>query len=203
MVDNDETQRFARWIWRSRVVVLRCARCDKDLDVPALKFDTLDYVKQLTSAGVEAQVAEIHAMTMKQAFGMYIDDVITKDYLDATLDARFAEQDVRWESRFAEQDLRWESRFAEQDLKIEQRFAEQDHRIEQRLNGFEARLERRFDQRFSLQDLKIDRLDQRISSLELNTGSIIVAQRFQSALLLLLVGGLLVPPALRLLANFS
>ena len=160
--------------------------------MPALKFDTLDYVKQLTGAGVEAQVAEIHAMTMKQAFGMYIDDVITKDYLDATLDARFAEQD-----------LRWESRFAEQDLKMEQRFAEQDHRIEQRLNGFEARLERRFDQRFSLQDLKIDRLDQRISSLELNTGSIIVAQRFQSALLLLLVGGLLVPPALRLLANFS
>jgi hypothetical protein len=190
VVDNDETQRFGRWIRRSRVVVLRCARCDKDLDVPALKFDTLDYVKQLTSAGVEAQVAEIHAMTMKQAFGMYIDDVITKDYLDATLDARFAEQD-----------LRWESRFAEQDLKIEQRFAEQDHRIEQRLNGFEERLERRFDQRFSLQDLKIDRLDQRISSLELNTGSIIVAQRFQSALLLLLVGGLLVPPALRLLAS--
>jgi hypothetical protein len=127
---------------------------------------------------------------MKQAFGMYIDDVITKDYLDATLDARFAEQD-----------LRWESRFAEQDLKIEQRFAEQDHRIEQRLNGFEERLERRFDQRFSLQDLKIDRLDQRISSLELNTGSIIVAQRFQSALLLVLVAGLLVPPALRLLAS--
>ena len=81
-------------------MVLRFARCDKDLDVPALKFDTLDYVKQLTSAGVEAQVAEIHAMTMKQAFGMYIDDVITKDYLDATLDARFAEQDLRWESRF-------------------------------------------------------------------------------------------------------
>ena len=98
--------------------------------MPALKFDTLDYVKQLTSAGVEAQVAEIHAMTMKQAFGMYIDDVITKDYLDATLDARFAEQDLRWESRFAEQDLKMEQRFAKQDLKIEQRFAAQDLKIE-------------------------------------------------------------------------
>lgn len=130
MVDNDETQRFARWIWRSRVVVLRFARCDKGLDVPALKFDTLDYVKQLTSAGVDAEVAEIHAMTMKQAFGMYIDDVITKDYLDATLDARFAEQDLRWESRFAEQDLKMEQRFAKQDLKIEQRFAAQDLKIE-------------------------------------------------------------------------
>ena len=101
-----------------------------DLDLQALKFDTLDYVKQLTSAGVEAQVAEIHAMTMKQAFGMYIDDVITKDYLDATLDARFAEQDLRWESRFAEQDLKMEQRFAKQDLKIEQRFAAQDLKIE-------------------------------------------------------------------------
>ena len=98
--------------------------------MPALEFDTLDYVKQLTSAGVEAQVAEIHAMTMKQAFGMYIDDVITKDYLDATLDARFAEQDLRWESRFAEQDLKMEQRFAKQDLKIEQRFAAQDLKIE-------------------------------------------------------------------------
>ena len=98
--------------------------------MPALKFDTLDYVKQLTSAGVDAQVAEIHAMTMKQAFGMYIDDVITKDYLDATLDARFAEQDLRWESRFAEQDLKMEQRFAKQDLKIEQRFAAQDLKIE-------------------------------------------------------------------------
>jgi fructosamine-3-kinase len=126
------------------VVVLRCARCDKDLDVPALKFDTLDYVKQLTSAGVEAQVAEIHAMTMKQAFGMYIDDVITKDYLDATLDARFAEQDLRWESRFAEQDLRWESRFAEQDLEMEQRFAKQDLKIEQRFAAQDLKIEAHF-----------------------------------------------------------
>ena len=119
---------------RHRVLLLLiklAAHCEQmDLDLQALKFDTLDYVKQLTSAGVEAQVAEIHAMTMKQAFGMYIDDVITKDYLDATLDARFAEQDLRWESRFAEQDLKMEQRFAKQDLKIEQRFAAQDLKIE-------------------------------------------------------------------------
>ncbi|HBZ49393.1 MAG TPA: hypothetical protein DEO43_03635 [Halieaceae bacterium] len=60
-----------------------------DLDVPALKFDTLSYVKQLTSAGVEPQVAEIHAMTMANAFGLYIDNVVTTDYLDSTLDKRF------------------------------------------------------------------------------------------------------------------
>ena len=79
-------------------------------------------------------------MTMKQAFGMYIDDVITKDYLDATLDARFAEQDVRWESRFAEQDLKIEQRFAEQNLKIEKRISELDSKFEKRFNSTESDL---------------------------------------------------------------
>ena len=37
----------------------------KHLDVAALNFDTLEYVKQLTEAGVERSVAEIHAMTME------------------------------------------------------------------------------------------------------------------------------------------
>ena len=79
-------------------------------------------------------------MTMKQAFGMYIDDVITKDYLDATLDARFAEQDLRWESRFAEQDLKIEQRFADQNLKIEKRISELDSKFEKRFNSTESDL---------------------------------------------------------------
>jgi hypothetical protein len=69
--------------------------------VQALKFDTLGYVKQLTSAGVDPQVAEIHAMTMANASGMYIDNLVTTDYLDATLDKRFAEQDSKLERRFS------------------------------------------------------------------------------------------------------
>ena len=88
----------------------------------ALKFDTLGYVKQLTSAGVDPQVAEIHAMTMANAFGMYIDNVVTTDYLDATLDKRFAEFDLRMERRFAEQDSKVERRFREQDSKFDARF---------------------------------------------------------------------------------
>lgn len=88
----------------------------------ALKFDTLGYVKQLTSAGVDPQVAEIHAMTMANAFGMYIDNVVTTEYLDATLDKRFAEFDLRMERRFAEQDLKFERRFREQDSKFDARF---------------------------------------------------------------------------------
>ena len=88
----------------------------------ALKFDTLGYVKQLTSAGVDPQVAEIHAMTMVNAFGMYIDKVVATEYLDATLDKRFAEFDLRMERRFAEQDLKFERRFREQDSKFDARF---------------------------------------------------------------------------------
>ena len=84
------------------------------------KFDTLNYVKQLTSAGVDPRVAEIHAMTMANAFGMYIDNVVTTDYLDATLDKRFAEFDLRMERRLAEQDSKFELRFShiEGDLKV-------------------------------------------------------------------------------------
>ena len=85
----------------------------------AIKFDTLTYVKELTGAGVTPEVAEIHAMTVAHAFGMFIDGVVTKDYLDATLDARFAAQDAKFEQRFSAID----QRFVEQDLKFEKRFS--------------------------------------------------------------------------------
>jgi enoyl reductase-like protein len=97
--------------------------------VAALNFDTLEYVKQLTDAGVERQVAEIHAITVGRAMGMYVDNLVTKGYLDATLDARFAEQDLRIEKRFAEQDAKLEKRFAEQDAKFEKRFNALEERI--------------------------------------------------------------------------
>ena len=95
----------------------------------ALNFDTLEYVKQLTDAGVERQVAEIHAITVGRAMGMYVDNLVTKGYLDATLDARFAEQDLRIEKRFAEQDAKFEKRFADQDAKLEKRFNALEDRI--------------------------------------------------------------------------
>ncbi|MGB0288585.1 hypothetical protein, partial [Aequoribacter sp.] len=83
----------------------------------ALNFDTLEYVKQLTDAGVERQVAEIHAITVGRAMGMYVNNLVTQEYLDATLDARFAEQSVMIEKRFAQQSVMIEKRFAEQDAK--------------------------------------------------------------------------------------
>ena len=158
----------------------------------ALNFDTLEYVKQLTDAGVERQVAEIHAITMGRAMGMYVDNLVTKGYLDATLDARFAEQDLRIEKRFAEQDAKFEKRFAEQDTKLEKRFTEQDAKLEKRF----AEQDAKFDSRFNA-------LDDRIAPIELAVQAIHVTQRFQSALLLILVAGLLVPPVLSLVSSLN
>jgi hypothetical protein len=76
-------------------------------------------------------VAEIHAITVGRAMGIYVNNLVTQEYLDATLDARFAEQDLKMEKRFAEQDLKLEQRFAERDAKFERRFnkSESDMRV--------------------------------------------------------------------------
>ena len=111
----------------------------------AVNFDTLKYVQQLTDAGVARSVAEIHAMTMEQAMGFYVNNLVTKDYLDARFDVsdaklerRLSEQDTRFEKRFAEQDAKFEKRCSEQGLKLEQRLAEQDAKFEQRFNKSES-----------------------------------------------------------------
>ena len=180
----------------------------------ALNFDTLEYVKQLTDAGVERQVAEIHAITVGRAMGMYVNNLVTQEYLDATLDARFAEQSVMIEKRFAEQDAKFDKRFAEQDVKFDKRFTEQDVKFDKRFAEQDVKFDKRFteqdvkfDKRLSEQDAKFDKrfnaLDDRIAPIELAVQSIQVTQRFQSGLLLMLVAGLLVPPVLSLVSSFS
>ena len=154
----------------------------------ALNFDTLKYVQQLTDAGVARSVAEIHAMTMEQAMGFYVNNLVTKDYLDARFDAF----EAKFEKRFGEQDMKFEKRFAEQDLKLEQRLAAQDAKSEKRFSEQDAK----FDKRFNA-------LENRIAPIELAVQSIQVTQRFQSGLLLLLVAGLLVPPVLNLVSSLS
>ena len=137
----------------------------------ALKFDTLGYVKQLTSAGVDPQVAEIHAMTMANAFGMYIDNLVTTEYLDATLDKRFAEFDLGMERRFVEQD----AKLAEQDLKMQRMFAEQDSK---------------FERRFREQDSKFD---SRFNNLERELGSLKSVARINTAIMFLLLANVALP----------
>ena len=73
-------------------------------------------------------------MTMEQAMGFYVNNLVTKDYLDA----RFDVSDAKVERRLSEQETKFEKRFSEQDLKLEQRFAEQDAKFEQRFNKAES-----------------------------------------------------------------
>lgn len=138
----------------------------------AIKFDTLTYVKELTGAGVTPEVAEIHAMTVAHAFGMFIDGVVTKDYLDATLDARFAAQDAKFEKRFAAID----QRFVDLEVKLEQRFAA-------------------IDQRFVEQDLKFEK---RFSNIETELGSVKTAIGSLNRQTYLLMGGVFIPLVLKL-----
>jgi N12 class adenine-specific DNA methylase len=127
-------------------------------------------------------------MTMEQAMGFYVNNLVTKDYLDARFDAF----EAKFEKRFGEQDMKFEKRFAEQDLTLEQRLAEQDAKSEKRFSEQDAK----FDKRFNA-------LENRIAPIELAVQSIQVTQRFQSGLLLLLVAGLLVPPVLNLVSSLS
>ncbi|MEE4204369.1 MAG: hypothetical protein V2I45_12115 [Halieaceae bacterium] len=156
----------------------------------ALHFDTLDYANQLIEAGVPREVANVQAQTMRQAFGFYIDDLVTRDYLGqrfaeqtAWIEQRFAEQTTWIEQRFAEQDVRLEQRFAEQDIRLEQRFAEQDIRIEQRFSEITAYIERRFAEQDAKFEARFTDIENRLTRLETR----------MNVLMALLVAGVIVP----------
>ncbi len=84
----------------------------------SLAFDSLRFARRLREAGVPEMQAEAQAELMAEAFGFYVDNLVTKDYLDARLDARFSEQDARLEARFAQQDLYIEQRLSGLDVKL-------------------------------------------------------------------------------------
>ena len=70
--------------------LILCFHRNKEVDVAIMQFDTLSYTKRLTKGGERPAVAEVHAMTMKDAFNTFADNLVTKEYLDATLDKRFS-----------------------------------------------------------------------------------------------------------------
>jgi hypothetical protein len=76
--------------------------------VSAVAFDTLKFVRRLVAAGVPEQQAEVQAELMAEAFVYNMDSLVTRDYLDARLEARFMEQDARIDTRFADVDVRFE-----------------------------------------------------------------------------------------------
>ncbi|GAG75120.1 unnamed protein product [marine sediment metagenome] len=88
----------------------------------AIAFDTLNFARRLKEAGVPEQQAETQAELMAEAFVFNMDSLVTRDYLEACLDARFAAQDARIDARFTEHDKRFDALNAKMDVK----FAEVD-----------------------------------------------------------------------------
>ncbi len=67
----------------------------------AIAFDTLQFARRLKAAGVPEKQAEVQAELMAEAFAYNMDSLVTRDYLDARLDARFSKQDARIDAKFA------------------------------------------------------------------------------------------------------
>jgi hypothetical protein len=108
----------------------------------ALAFDSLRFARRLREAGVPEPQADVQAELMAEAFGFYADNILTRDYFEARLDARFVEQDAKLDKRFADID----KRFAEQEAKFDKRFLEQDAKFDKRLSEQDAKFEGRFSQ---------------------------------------------------------
>ena len=73
----------------------------------AIAFDTLKFARRLKDVGVPEAQAEAQAELMAEAFVFNMDALVTKDYLEQCLDARFAAQDARIEKRLADHDLQF------------------------------------------------------------------------------------------------
>jgi hypothetical protein len=112
-----------------------------------LAFDSLKYARRLKDAGVPESQAEVQAELMAEAFGFYADNIVTKEYLDATLRAAFAEQDAKFEKRFAAIDQRFAS--------IDQRFIDIEHQLGDLRTGLKAELETMLTTRLNQQDVKL------------------------------------------------
>ncbi len=84
----------------------------------AIAFDTLKAARRLIEAGMPPKQAEAQAEVMAEAFVFNVDSLVTRDYLDARLDARFGEQDARNDARFLKQDARIDARFAQVDVNL-------------------------------------------------------------------------------------
>jgi hypothetical protein len=74
----------------------------------AIGFDTLKFAGKLKEAGVPAQQAEAQAEVLGEAFLYNLDQIVTRDYLDARLE----NVEARFEKRFAELEAGLEKRFS-------------------------------------------------------------------------------------------
>lgn len=86
----------------------------------AIGFDTLKFARKLQEAGIPAQQAEAQAEVLGEAFLYNLDEIVTRDYLDA----RLANLEASFEKRFAQSEAGLEKRFAD----MEKRFSNIDSR---------------------------------------------------------------------------
>jgi hypothetical protein len=80
----------------------------------AIVFDVRKAERRLLDAGASQELAEATADLMSEAVVHNLDTLVTKDYLDHVLDARFAQQDARIDQRFHELETRlqeWRDEF--------------------------------------------------------------------------------------------
>jgi len=68
----------------------------------AIVFDVRNAQRRLLDAGASQELAEATADLMSEAVVHNLDALVTKDYLDYVLDARFSRQDARIDQRFHE-----------------------------------------------------------------------------------------------------
>ncbi|TXS90867.1 hypothetical protein FV139_18035 [Parahaliea maris] len=81
----------------------------------AIAFDTLSCARRLIAAGIPEQQADVLAELMAQAFVHNVDQLVTKDYLDARFDA--------FESRINQQFVTLEKQMDERFALADQNFA--------------------------------------------------------------------------------
>ncbi len=84
----------------------------------AIAFDTLKAARRLKEVGVPEAQAEAQAELMAEAFVFNMDALVTRDYLDQCLDARFAEHEKRIAERFARFQTQVDARFEKQDAHL-------------------------------------------------------------------------------------
>jgi hypothetical protein len=129
----------------------------------AIAFDTLKFARRLKDVGVPEAQAEAQAELMAEAFVLNMDALVTKDYLEQCLDARFARQEARLlakiDERFAERFQMIDERFAGRFQTIDERFTESFQTIDERFA--------RVDDRFTAHDERFDRIEARLNDHDL------------------------------------
>jgi hypothetical protein len=110
----------------------------------AIVFDVREAERRLLAAGAPPEVAEATADLMSNAVIHNLDSLVTREYLDHVLDARFSQHDAKWEGRIAGLEAGWERRFSGLEAGMEQRISGLEAVMEQRFIGLEAGWDRRF-----------------------------------------------------------